>query len=78
MQNRDHTALFYGVSYFGAENVGLSESYGSSIFHGSRVELWNKELVILFKRVWVVKLRFKELKALLGLFKDVFSVQELK
>ena len=78
MQNRYHAAFFYGIRYLGAEDIGFSERYRSSVFHSSGIELGNKELVILFKRVWVVELLLKELKALLGFFKHVFGVQELK
>ena len=78
VKDRDHSSLTGCIGDLGSKDVAFCEGNSSGIFHGSGVELWNKELIVFLERVRNTKLLLEELKALLGLFEYVLSVQILK
>jgi hypothetical protein len=77
VQDGDDAAFANGIGDLGAEHVRFGESYGSSVFHGARVEFRHEQLVILVKRICVVKGLFEELEAFAGLVEDVVGIKKL-
>ena len=73
----DDATLAHRVGDFAAENICLGERDTTGVFHGARVELGNKELVVLLERIRHAELVFEELKALASFLKDVVGVKVL-
>ena len=67
------------LSYLAAEDQDIFvESYAANVLHGAPVIFGNRDLVVLTEWVCQTKGLFKVSKALLGNFKDVFSINVLE
>ncbi len=75
MQHGDRATLDAGTRRLGAEDIVLQERDAARVLHGARVELGDKELVVLLEGVVHLELVLVEVEALLGLVKDDVGVQ---
>ena len=78
MKDRDYSALADGIGNGGAEYVGLGKGDSASVLHGTGIEVWDPELVVLLKWVWEVEGLLKVFETLFGLLKDVLRVHVLR
>ena len=78
MQDRDYSALADSVRYCRAEDVVLGKGDSASVLHGTGIEIWNPELVVLLKWIWEVEGLLKVNKTLFGLRKDVLRIHVLR
>ena len=78
MQDRDYSALADCIRDCRAEDVVLGKGDSASVLHGTSIEVWNPELVVLLKWVWERECLFEVFETLFGLLKDIFRVHVLR
>ena len=77
VENRNNSTFSNRIRHLRAEYVDLSERYATGVFHCTRVELGNEQLVVLRERVGNAKLALEVLKPLLRDVENVVGVQVL-
>ena len=77
VQNRGYPAFSQGLGHCTSKHVSLSDGYGTSVFHGARVEVGHKKLVVLLERIRKIKGRLKKLETLASLGEHVVGLKIL-
>ena len=71
---RNSAALTQRLCNLGTEHIGFEIGYAPCVFHSTRIEFGDEELIVLLERIWRLELLLIKLEALASQLKNIVRI----